>query len=84
MLIAIASPSALPMPRTTPVIMPDFAAGIVTLKIVWILLAPSASDAARSSSGTARIEDALTLTTVGRIMIASTITAQSRLDPPVN
>ena len=35
-LIAMASPSARPIPRTTPVIIPDLAAGIITLNIVWI------------------------------------------------
>ena len=34
--IAIASPMALPVPRTTAVIIPDFAAGRITWKIVWI------------------------------------------------
>ena len=33
-LIAIASPNALPIPSTTPVIMPDLAAGRITLNIV--------------------------------------------------
>ena len=44
-LIAIASPIARPQPKTTAVMMPECAAGTITLKIVWICVAPSASDA---------------------------------------
>ena len=40
--IAIASPTALPTPNTTAVIIPDFAAGIVTLNIVCVGVAPRA------------------------------------------
>ena len=36
-LIAIASPSALPIPSTTPVIIPDFAAGIITGVLIFSL-----------------------------------------------
>ena len=43
--IAIASPIALPTPRTMAEIIPDFAAGITTLNIVSILDAPSAREA---------------------------------------
>ena len=84
MLMAMASPRARPMPSTTPVRIPERAAGTVTLKMVCILLAPRAREAARRESGTARREEALTLMTVGRIMMASTTTAESRLAPPVN
>lgn len=35
-LIAMASPMARPIPRTIAVTIPDLAAGICTLKIVWI------------------------------------------------
>ena len=43
--IAIASPMALPVPRTTAVMIPDFAAGRITWKIVWIFVAPNAREA---------------------------------------
>ena len=43
--IAIASPMALPVPKTTAVIIPDFAAGRITWKIVWIFVAPNAREA---------------------------------------
>ena len=82
--IAIASPRARPIPRTTPVIIPDFAAGTVTLKIVWILLAPSAKEEFLYCCGTARNELSLILITVGKIIIANTITADNKLAPPVN
>ena len=84
MLIAIASPSARPIPSTIPVMIPDFAAGTVTLNIVCIFVAPRARDAALICCGTACIDDTLMLITVGRIMIASTMIAASRFDPPVN
>ena len=82
-LLAIASPSALPMPNTTPVQIPDFAAGITVLQIVCSFVAPSANDAALILSETALREDVLTLITVGKIIMASTIIAESILDPPV-
>ena len=82
--IAMASPIALPTPRTTAVMIPDFAAGRITLKIVCIWDAPSASDADFREGCTARIADSLMLITVGRIIMASTITADSRFAPPVN
>ena len=82
-LMAMASPRALPMPSTTPVRMPDLAAGTVTRRMVCILLAPRAREAARREPGTARMAEALTLMTVGRIMMARTITAASRSAPPV-
>ena len=84
MLMAMASPRARPMPSTAPVRIPDLAAGMVTRNTVCILLAPRAREAARIESGTARIEEALTEITVGRIMIARTMTALSTLAPPVN
>ena len=82
--IAIASPSALPVPNTTPVSIPDFAAGITALNIVCSFVAPSANDAALRVSGTAFNDDVLTLITVGKIMIVSTIIAESMFAPPVN
>ena len=83
MLIAIASPSALPIPSTIPVKIPDFAAGMTVLKIVCSFVAPSARDAALRLSDTALSDDVLTLITVGRIIIASTIIEHSILAPPV-
>ena len=82
-MIAIASPSALPIPSTTPVNIPDFAAGITVQNIVCSLVAPSANDAARKLSDTALREDVLTLITVGKIIIASTKTPESMFAPPV-
>jgi len=43
--MAIASPIALPTPSTMAVIIPDLAAGIVTLKIVCTSVAPRAREA---------------------------------------
>ena len=83
-LIAIASPSARPIPSTIAVIIPDFAAGRTTPNIVCIFVAPSARDADFICCGTALMEDTLMLITVGSIIIASTITAEIRLAPPVN
>ena len=83
-MIAIASPIALPVPSTMAVMIPDFAAGIITLKIVWIWEAPKASDADFRFCGTAFSADSLIFITVGRIIIASTITAEIRFAPPVN
>lgn len=82
--IAIASPIALPTPNTIAVTIPDFAAGRITLKIVCILDAPSARDAALYCAGTALSADSLILITVGKIMTASTKTAEIRFAPPVN
>ena len=82
--IAIASPIARPTPRTTAVIIPDLAAGSITLKIVCILEAPRAREADLYWEGTARRADSLILITVGSIIIASTMTAEIRLAPPVN
>ena len=45
--IAIASPIALPTPRTIAETIPDLALGKTTLKIVCILLAPSANELLR-------------------------------------
>jgi len=83
-LIAIASPIARPQPKTTAVMMPECAAGTITLKIVWICVAPSASDALFKCFGTALSDASLILMTVGRIMIARTRTADIRFAPPVN
>ena len=81
--MAIASPNALPIPKTIPVNIPDFAAGITTLKMVCSLVAPNARDADLRLSYTAFRDEVLTLITVGRIMIANTIIADSILAPPV-
>ena len=82
--IAIASPMARPTPRTIAVTIPDFAAGRMERKIVCTWEAPRAREEDLIPAGTARMEVSLILITVGRIMIASTITADSRFAPPVN
>ena len=80
----MASPIALPVPSTTAVIMPDLAAGTITWNMVCIFVAPSARDALFKWAGTDLREDSLILMTVGRIIRASTSTADIRLAPPVN
>ena len=65
-LMAMASPMALPVPSTTAVMIPDFAAGTMTWNMVCILVAPRARDALLRWPGTARREDSLILITVGR------------------
>ena len=82
--MAIASPMARPVPRTMAVMIPDFAAGRTALKMVWILVAPRAREALRKCWGTARSAVSLILITVGRIIKASTKTAEIKLAPPVN
>ena len=78
---AMASPMARPTPSTTAAAMPLFAAGTETLKYVSIGVAPSASDASSYSGGTASSAVTDTLMIDGRIMIASTMMAASRLAP---
>ena len=82
--IAIASPTALPVPSTIAVAIPLFAAGIKTRNTVCILVAPRASEAAFMEAGTARSADSVIVITVGRIMIVKTITADNKFEPPVN
>ena len=82
--IAIASPIARPTPRTIAVTIPDLAAGRMDRKMVCTWEAPSAREDDLIPAGTARMEVSLILITVGRIMIASTITADNRFAPPVN
>ena len=81
--IAMASPIARPTPSTIAEIMPDLAAGIITLKIVCIWEAPKARDEDFNCAGTAFRDDSLILMTVGRIMTANTKTAEIRFAPPV-
>ena len=76
--MAIASPMALPVPRTTAVMIPDFAAGRITWKMVWIFVAPNAREALFKCDGTALKADSLILMTVGRIISARTKTAEIR------
>ena len=76
-MIAIASPIARPTPKTTAVATPLLAAGRLTLKIVSILVAPSARDASSYSFGTALSAFSDTLMMEGRIIIASTMIAAS-------
>ena len=83
-LIAMASPMARPVPSTTAVIIPGFAAGRITVKTVCIRDAPRAREESLSCCGTASMAASLILITVGRIMTASTKTADSRFAPPVN
>ena len=78
---AIASPIALPIPRTTDVKIPLFAAGTTTLNTVSVLVAPSASDASSYSLGTLLIAVSDTEITDGRIITVSTIIAEKRFAP---
>ena len=65
-------------------VLADFDAGRMERKIVCTWEAPRAREEDLIPAGTARMEVSLILITVGRIMIASTITADSRFAPPVN
>ena len=78
---AIVSPIALPNPKTIAVIIPDFAAGTTTLKIVPISDAPNANEPSRYVFGTARMAVSATVTTVGSIMIANTRITANKLCP---
>ena len=78
---AIASPIALPVPRTTEANIPLFAAGTTTLKTVSAFVAPRASDHSSYSFGTARIAVSETLITDGRIIIERTIIAEKSVAP---
>ena len=72
---------ARPTPSTTAAAMPLRAAGTDTRNHVSTAVAPSASDASSYSGGTASSAVTETLMIDGRIMIASTIIAASRLAP---
>lgn len=78
---AIVSPIALPIPNTTPVIIPDLAAGTITLNIVSVFDAPKANDPSLYALGTALIAVSDTVITVGNIIIANTIITASKLCP---
>ena len=78
---AIASPIALPTPSTTAAAIPLFAAGTETLKYVSVGVAPRARDASSYSFGTASSAFSETFIIEGRIIIARTIIAASRLAP---
>ena len=69
-----------PAPRLTarivPVRMPALACGTTTLKTVWNLVAPSASDASRSSRGTARSASSVATMTTGSVSTAIVSAAQ--------
>ena len=56
---------------------------MTVLKIVCSLVAPKAREAARKESDTALRDEVLTLITVGNIIIANTIIAESIFAPPV-
>ena len=81
MMMAMASPMARPTPSTTAVATPLRAAGRITRKLVSISVAPRASDASSYSLGTSRSAVSDTLMMEGRIMMASTMMAESRHAP---
>ena len=81
MIMAMASPIARPTPSTMEVAMPLLAAGMLTRKIVSIFVAPKAREASSYSLGTAFRAVVETLTIEGRIIMASTIMAASRVAP---
>lgn len=78
---AIASPMLLPIPITTEASIPLFAAGIVILNMVSVLVAPKANEASSYSWGTARRAVSDTEIMEGSIIIAKTIIAEKRLAP---
>ena len=78
---AIASPTARPMPSTTPAAMPLLAAGMLTLNTVSIFEAPSARLASSYSGGTASRAVSLTDMMLGSIITASTRMAARRQVP---
>ena len=78
---AIVSPIALPTPSITADNIPDFAAGIVILKIVLIGVAPKARDASLYDMGTYLKEDSDIVITVGKIIIDKIIITANKLSP---
>ena len=78
---AMVSPTARPMPRTTPDAIPDIEEGITTLYIVCHLVAPRARLASRRVLGQFRMASSATVTMVGRAMMASTILPARPLSP---
>ena len=78
---AIASPIALPIPKTTDVIIPLFAAGRVILNMVSVFVAPSASEPSSYSFVTALIAVSDTEITDGKIITVKTIIAEKRFAP---
>src|SRR5690606_3049106 len=83
MITAMVSPTARPIPSTTEAMIPDFAAGMVTLKMVSTLEAPRARDPSLYSFGTARRDVSDMLTMVGRIMADRMTIMAKRLLPVV-
>ena len=75
------SPMARDMPSMMAVPMPDRAAGTTTRTMVSQRVAPSAREASRRERGTARRASSETEQMVGRLMMASTSEALSRLRP---
>ena len=65
------SPTILPVDRKIPPRIPSIASGNTTLKIVWIFVAPSASDAWAWSGFTVRIASSVVLIIVGKTIIAT-------------
>ena len=78
---AIASPIALPTPKTTADAIPLFAAGTTTLKMVSILFAPKAKLPNSYSTGTASMAVIETLIIDGKIITAKTIIAENKEEP---
>ena len=78
---AMASPMARPTPSTTAAAMPLLAAGADTRNQVSTGVAPRARDASSYSFGTASSALTETLMMDGRIMMARTMMAASRLAP---
>ena len=78
---AIVSPTARPIPNTTPDTIPDRAVGRLTFLMVCHFEAPSASDPSLYAWGTALSDTSAMLIMVGRIMIARINPAASTLYP---
>jgi len=79
--IGAVSPAALPTLIIVPVKIPGKAAGKTTLKIVWVLVAPSAKDASAKSFGTVFIASTVEFIIIGRIRTAKVSAPEIRLTP---
>jgi len=78
---AIVSPMARPIPRMIAALMPESAAGTITLRTVCQWFAPRARLPSLNSRGTELMASSATLVIVGMAMIARRIEPASQLDP---
>ncbi len=78
---AMVSPIALPIPRMIAAVIPERAAGMITLLIVCQPVAPIASEPSLNSRGTELIASSETLTIVGSAIIPRRIDPASQVSP---